>query len=330
MTDLRLGVDTSLFEPIPRSLRQENVTKLLETLAEMPRGKTAELSETMMEMLSGKMTEQELRSAIGATSNYSARHPDADIGAKLAAVDWEGDKTLLFVGRIIASKGLQSIIAALPLILDKHPTARLLVVGHGPLREALEALLWALEHGKQSLAERIIEWGSSLEGSTPKPFTAVRCFYDHLREQGELDSYFEKAQQYLRADRIIFTGFLTHRELRRLFPCCDVAIFPSVVAEAGPLVFLEALASGCFPLGTYFAGMAASIDSVATALPAEDAELMKLSANEDYTVGDIAANVSGALLLGDKHKEILRKAAEERYDWTNVARKLASELRSIT
>jgi hypothetical protein len=46
-------------------------------------------------------------------------------------------------------------------------------------------------------------------------------------------------------------------------PCCDVAIFPSVVAEVGPLVFLEALASGAFPLGTYFAGMAASINSVA-------------------------------------------------------------------
>ena len=49
---------------------------------------------------------------------------------------------------------------------------------------------------------------------------------------------------------MIFTGYLTHRELRYLFPCCDVAVFPSIVAEAGPLVFLEALASGVSPLGT--------------------------------------------------------------------------------
>ena len=40
-----------------------------------------------------------------------------------------------------------------------------------------------------------------------------------------------------------------------------MALFPSVVAEAGPLVFLEAMASGCFPVGTYFAGMAVSITS---------------------------------------------------------------------
>lgn len=90
-------------------------------------------------------------------SSYAEKQPDADIEAKLEAIDWANDKTLLFVGRIIASKGLQSIIAALPLILDKHPTARLLVVGHGPLREAMEALLWALEHGMRSLVERIVE-----------------------------------------------------------------------------------------------------------------------------------------------------------------------------
>ena len=54
-----------------------------------------------------------------------------------------------------------------------------------------------------------------------------------------------------------------HHELQHLFPCCDAGIFPSIVKEAGPLVFLEALASGCFPLGTYFAGMKASIDGIA-------------------------------------------------------------------
>jgi glycosyltransferase involved in cell wall biosynthesis len=329
MKELHLGVDTSLFEPMPRGLRQKNVTRLLETLAGVPRGKTPELSEGLRERLSGEMAERELRLAIQSASNYAGKQPDADLEAKLAAVDWADDKILLFVGRLISSKGLQSIIAALPLILDKHPTGRLLVVGHGPLREPIEVMLWALEHGKISLVERIIECGSSLEGLTGRAFTAVRCFYDHLSERGELNTYFEKARQYLRADRVIFTGYLTHRELRYLFPCCDVAIFPSVVAEAGPLVFIEALASGCFPLGTYFAGMAASIDSVAAALSTEDAKLMKLSAKEEKTVADLVANVGGALHLGEKYKMKLREAAVEHYDWKNVARKLASELLSL-
>lgn len=95
-------------------------------------------------------------------------------------------------------------------------------------------------------------------------------------------------------------------------------------------MFLEALASGCFPLGTYFAGMAASIDSVAAFLPAGDAELMKLSARQDRTVADIVANVSSALQLGPRHKEVLREVAVEYYDWKNVARRPASELESLS
>lgn len=330
MTELRLGVNTSLFAPTPRRLRRKHVDRLLGIVAETPRGKSPELSEVMIKRLSGEMTEQELRSAIRSASSYAAKQPDADLEAKLEAIDWANDQTLLFVGRIIASKGLQSIIAALPLILDKHPTARLLVVGHGPLREAMEALLWALEHGRQALVERIVDWGNSLEGAEPKAFETVCSFYDYLGESGALDAYFDKAQRYLRPDRVIFTGYLTHQELRYLFPCCEVAIFPSVVAEAGPLVFLEALAAGCFPLGTYFAGMAASIDSVAAFLPVEDAELMKLSARQDRTVADIVAKVSSALRLGPKHKERLREVAVEYYDWKQVARKLASELESLS
>mgnify|MGYP006171280793 CR=1 FL=1 len=38
-------------------------------------------------------------------------------------------------------------------------TCALRVVGHGPLREPLEALVWALEHGESALAERIAAWG---------------------------------------------------------------------------------------------------------------------------------------------------------------------------
>ena len=158
MTELHLGVNTSLFELTPRSFRRKNVDRLLQIVAETPRGKSPEISEVMIKRLSGEMTEQEVRSVIRSASSYAAKQPDADIEAKIEAIDWANDKTLLFVGHIIASKGLQSIIAALPLILDKHPTARLLVVGHGPLREATEALLWALGHGMRSLVERIVEW----------------------------------------------------------------------------------------------------------------------------------------------------------------------------
>ncbi|HVG19322.1 MAG TPA: glycosyltransferase [Blastocatellia bacterium] len=329
MTELKLGVDTGLFEPVRPEGRDKNISKLLESISDLPRGKAREMSDGMLARLHGDVTIDDVRAAIESASSYTGKQPDADLESKFATVDWRGDKILLFVGRLISSKGLQSIIAALPLILDAHPNSRLVAVGHGPLREALEAFVWALGKGDRSLVEKIVEWGSALEGSEAKRFTAVRRYYDALGEGGRLDYYFEKAERHMRSDRVIFTGYLTHRELRHLFPCCDVAIFPSVVAEAGPLVFLESLASGCFPLGTYFAGMAASIDSVAESLPAEDAELMKLSADDSETVADIVCKAQSALSLGDKHKLTLREIAVRDFDWKRVATNLASELRSL-
>jgi len=130
-------------------------------------------------------------------------------------------------------------------------------------------------------------------------------------------------------DRVIFTGYLTHQELRYLFPCCDVSVFPSIAVEAGPLVFLESLASGCFPIGTYFGGMAESIDSVAIKLPKNVAELMKITTSEENLVFDLANKVSNLLLIENKHKEILRDIAVQFYDWENVSKKLWIELESM-
>src|SRR5690606_27050370 len=133
-----------------------------------------------------------------------------------------------------------------------------------------------------ALVEKIVAWGRALEGSPEgksesTELTHVAHFLDGLRRRGEIDDYFEAARRHLRPESVVFTGYLTHRELRHLFPCTDVAIFPSVVREAGPLVFLEAMASGAFPLGTYFGGMKASIDSVADVLPPGVSDVMKLS-----------------------------------------------------
>jgi glycosyltransferase involved in cell wall biosynthesis len=247
-------------------------------------------------------------------------------------VDWEHDAVLLFVGRLITAKGIQSGLAALPLLLAEDPGIRLIVVGHGPLREPMEAFLWALEHGDRELVLRIVEGGRMLEGDPDgaagsQALGKVKWFFKDLADRGELDRYFELARQHVRADRVIFTGYLTHHELQHLFPCCDAGIFPSIVKEAGPLVFLESLASGCFPLGTYFAGMKASIDAIADLFPEQIADAMKI--DPFNTVADIVTHVSTALRFGVRYKDVLSRTAQERYDWTSVGRKLALELDAL-
>lgn len=333
-SDLHLGVDTAQFVPVARGGRRERMERMTESLADMPRGKSPAQSADLRTRLHGGMDDDALRALFAGQAPYDAKLPDADVEARLHAVRWESDPTLLFVGRLISTKGIQGVVAALPLLLREQPDLRLLVVGHGPLREPLEAMLWALEHGERALFERMVALGRELEGAPQgdtggTELTQVARFLEQLRARGELDAYYATARERVRPERVVFTGYLTHRELRYLFPCSDVAVFPSVVKEAGPLVFLEALASGAFPLGTYFAGMKASIDAVSAALPPGDAEAMKLSPAAEQTVADIVRRFPAALEMGERHKETLYRVARERFDWTSVAGKLAAEMHAL-
>jgi glycosyltransferase involved in cell wall biosynthesis len=325
MTELNLGADTGLFTPINKNERNKNIRKLCSTLERMEKGKTPEMTSRLIENIPQNISQESLLKRIKKNSDYIAKHPDAEVEKKLNSIDWQNENIILFVGRLIASKGLQSVIAALPSILEKAPNSRLVVVGHGPQREILEILINTLIDDNEILFKNILDWGSALEGGAKKPYAT----YKYFLETQNINDYIKSSQQFLKKDSVVFTGYLTHKELRYLFPCCDVAIFPSVVAEAGPLVFLEALSSGCFPMGTYFAGMAASIDSVAPVLNKDDVKLMKISQNEKETVQNISDNVPKAFALTNKYKSVLRNIAVEKYDWKNVAKRFTSELKSL-
>jgi glycosyltransferase involved in cell wall biosynthesis len=333
-SELHLGVDTRQFVPIRRGARSDNVRRLVKAIAEMPRGRAPEGVATALAPIGGGMTMESMAGAFASAREYDGKLPDADLEQKLGAIDWQRDPILLYVGRLISTKGVHALIAALPFLLERQPGLRLLLVGHGPLREPLEVLLYALATGDRTLVERIVTWGRALEGSPEgkeesTELTQAARYLENLRERGELESYFEAAARYVRPERVVFTGYLTHRELRWLFPCTDVAIFPSVVREAGPLVFLEAMASGAIPMGTYFGGMRASIDSVADALPPGAVDAMKLSADPRHTVDDLVRNTPLALRADDRVKEALVQVARERYDWTGIAAKLHAEMEAM-
>ncbi len=328
-TELHLGVDSSQFEPVLRDDREKSIASVASALESKPRGKSAVQTETLLDAVSGNLAREELKSLFENNARYDGKLPDADVEHKLASIDWKNDDVLLFTGRIISPKGIHCVVAALPLILEKRPRLRLVVVGHGPLREPMEAMILALRTGDRKLFRNIVAWGNWLEGSLEGHDAApdlheLTRFLAARTVAGTEDHYFETAARLLTNDTVTFTGYLTHNELRHLFPCCDTGVFPSIVREAGPLVFLEALASGCFPIGTYFGGMAASIDSVSCNLPAEVGETMKLSLTD--TVEDLARQVPRAVEIGPRYKTDLARVARERYDWSSVASTLRSVL----
>lgn len=329
LREVPLGVDTDAFAPVAQEDRDGEIARLRDLLVPLERGRGPDTARRLRAGLRPDMPRDDLLSVLDDARTESDMRPDVGLEDSLAAIDWRRDDVLLFVGRMIAGKGLHSLIAALPDILTARPRARLIVVGHGPQRAVMEALLWALENGATALARNIARWGAALEHGADAPYDTLGAYFASLEKDGTLKRYFDTARRTLRSDRVLFTGYLTHTELRHLFPCADAAVFPSVVAEAGPLVFLEALASGCFPLGVDKAGMGASIDAAAHALPPQYGAVMRLSADPTYTVRDIAANVPKALVLEGRHAPALRRAVVKRHDWRRVADQLAAELTAM-
>jgi len=148
-------------------------------------------------------------------------------------------------------------------------------------------------------------------------------------ERVGLDAWFAAATQLLDPTHVVFTGHLEHKALCHLYPCCDVAVFPSIVAEAGPLVLIEAMASGCYPMGTYFAGMGANIDIAASAIDPQQAQYMRLRRDPEHLVEDIATNVIGALRLKGSYRNALREVAVANYDWEHIAQSLSRTLQKV-
>jgi PEP-CTERM/exosortase A-associated glycosyltransferase len=62
--------------------------------------------------------------------------PDRDVARKLGLADAD---VVGFIGSFYDYEGLDDLIAAMPLLLDKRPMAHLLLVGGGPMEEALKA-----------------------------------------------------------------------------------------------------------------------------------------------------------------------------------------------
>ncbi len=72
---------------------------------------------------------------------YQALSP----AAVRAEWDLEGEKVLLYVGRLAGEKNLRFLLRAFAQIVDERPETRLLLVGKGPARDELAALAHELE-----------------------------------------------------------------------------------------------------------------------------------------------------------------------------------------
>lgn len=235
-------------------------------------------------------------------------------GMDVDPIDAQGDDVVLFAGRVLSTKGLQYLVAAMPWVLSRRPRAHLIIVGEGPMQEALERLIRALDAGDIDEARRLAAEERDLAG--PPDYGAV---VPEMTSREEVE--YVAASKGRLARRIRFTGHVDHERLARIYAAADVAVMPSVFPEAFALVSVEALAAGAIPIATYQTGLCSAADCVAEEL--EDKALCELAPPVELTRGIARHTLHVLERYPTKDLELrqrLHSFAADRFSWGAVAR----------
>ncbi len=316
-SSIGVGTDTSLFKPLRPADRPAALEQLKK---DHPRGGK---SEALRQDLRQSLDAGRVEAITKFSGAYSQALPDDDLPQLLDRIPLD-DEWIFFVGALTYGKGIQSLITAMPGILSRRPRARLVLVGSGKYREFLEALTHSLGTRNQPLFDELTRRGRDLEQIGGHGGLEDVQAYAADAERREL--LFRNGPQT--AERIHFLGRLDHSRLRHLFPCARLAVFPSVIKEASPLVFIEALANGVLPAGSYHSGLRDGLDDLRPLMPESIWDMMTLPIETDQRVSGLVEQVSGLLApleTSDLSGE-LRQIAEERYDWKAIGQRIVESL----
>jgi glycosyltransferase involved in cell wall biosynthesis len=223
---------------------------------------------------------------------------------------------VVFVGKLIVSKGVDLLLAAWPVVAASHPKAKLQIAGYGEYEQGLRHLLTALDKGDLEDAREIAKLGRGLEGGEEAPLPILGAF---LAEPP--DSYLEAAKGA--AGSVEFIGRLEHDEVAELLPGAEALVMPSTFPEAFGMVAAEAAACGVLPVSAGHSGMKEVSKELAAALPAEVADLVSFPV-EEGAVEAIAGRLKRWLELPEdvrvEAREALVGTARRLWSWEGVAR----------
>jgi glycosyltransferase involved in cell wall biosynthesis len=223
---------------------------------------------------------------------------------------------VVFVGKLIVSKGVDLLLAAWPLVVAEHPDARLRIAGYGAYEGAVRRLLAALERGDLEDAREVARLGWALEGGEERPLSILSAF---LAEPPP--GYLEAARGM--AGSVELIGRLEHHEVARLLPRAEAVVMPSTFPEAFGMVAVEAAACGALPVSAGHSGMLEVSRQLAAALPEDVARLISFPVAEG-AVEEIARRLGAWLSLPAERREQARGALVETvgrlWSWEGVAR----------
>jgi len=223
------------------------------------------------------------------------------------------DRHVVFVGKLIVSKGVDVLAAAWPLVLAQVPEARLVIVGFGAYRAGLERLLAALAAGDLEAVRALAEEGRAAEGGPRAPLRHLLAFLGTLD-----DAYLEAARRL--PDRVVLTGRLEHAELAPLLALAEAQVVPSTFPEAFGMVAAEAAACGALPVSSDHSGLAEVTRTLAQAAPAQARPWLGFPTGDVRGLADrLVAWLRAPEDLRAATRAALVQVARERYSWDGVA-----------
>jgi glycosyltransferase involved in cell wall biosynthesis len=261
---------------------------------------------------------ERVRSARAGTAGSSFARDTAAAADALAGLDPERDRIVVFVGKLIASKGVELLLAAWPLVLASVPAARLVVVGFGGFRAALEQLAADLARGDLAAAR-------ATTGEHGEPLELLQAFLDGLSDPR---AYVAAAAAL--SERVTWVGRLEHDELADLIPASEAMVVPSTFPEAFGMVAAEAAACAALPVVADHSGLAEVAHTLAQAVPGGARSWLTFEVGPG-AVRELAGNLAGWMQAPADIVEATRAgivaAAREHYSWDGVARSVIAAAR---
>ncbi len=323
------GVDLDRFHPIGRDddsrarAHARLVSAVDARIVAAPDGRGASERDATRELVSAVGNDPERAPALvdglrELHGSYEERQIERTADDAVRGMLVEDRALIVFVGKLIPQKGVHLLLAAMPFVLDVHPTARVVVAGFGPLRDGLEALLVAMANQDVAAIDALADQMGSLSGEGHDDLPHLRVFLDDLRERGDFDDWLAAAREHRVDEHVSWLGLVDHGVLAELWPLAETSVVPSVLAEAFGMVAAEAAATGCVPIVSDHSGLA----DAARVIELDGVAPVRFDVGGAGGVGDITGavvNLAQALIdrLSLDDAERARQAAAAR---TNVAR----------
>jgi glycosyltransferase involved in cell wall biosynthesis len=301
------GVDADLFRPDAFDVE---VTKKLEGGPGRGLEEAAQLRK-ILDGYAGSGSAQDLAEELKVVSAlYEPRRHDTDAGVRLQRMLLDGDAPIIaYVGKLIHSKGVHCLLSAFARI-RRQTVARLLVIGYGTFREALEALTHALSSGNRHVAGLLTSHGQLFEGGPLSPLEHFGLSHGLLRDAQGM------------AEDIEFVGPIYHEELSRLLPAVEVAVVPSIFPETFGLVAAEFGASGVPPFVADHSGLHEAGGFVGRGLPF-DLRVGFEGGFEENLARALADYLARPVEERRSYRETVRRNSVEDLSWGALAERIA-------